>query len=113
MLIGVPSENTKLDKDYLELATTMNHIEKCERPKVLPDTEIPLFYGRIITSSGQDIAGMSGGPIFAFEIVNGHGKYWLVALQSKWLPESKVIIGCPTTFLGLVLEHALKSKYGG
>jgi hypothetical protein len=111
VLMGVPEEYIKEGKNYLELATTINYIEKCDRPDSLPDTEPSLFYGKIILSAERkSIAGMSGGPIFAFETVNEQVRYWLVALQSRWLPDSKIVVGCPTTFLGLVIEHALNNK---
>lgn len=107
-LIGVPDEFIQQDNNNVGIITTLNWIEECEKPDHLPNTELPLFYGKITLHSNQrSISGMSGGPIFAFEKVNGQYKYWLKALQSSWLNQSEIIIGCPTTFLGNVLDKMI------
>jgi hypothetical protein len=61
----------------------------------------------------KSIAGMSGGPIFGFNF-DPPTKYWVVALQSSWLPDEGVVYGCPLpTLAGIIseyLEEALKRK---
>jgi hypothetical protein len=45
----------------------------------------------------EDIKGMSGGPIFAvrFSKKKRTLSYWVVAVQSSWLKESRLIAACP------------------
>ena len=63
------------------------------------------FYAKVpvVAGSGDgrdtsltDISGMSGGPVFA---VAHEGKetlrYWVVAVQSSWLEDSRVLAACP------------------
>jgi len=63
------------------------------------------FYARVPLPIGSadgrdisltDIAGMSGGPVFA---VAHDGKntlrYWVVAVQSTWLKSSRILAACP------------------
>jgi hypothetical protein len=107
-LIGVPDEFIQRDNDTVGIVTAINWIEECEKPEHLPNTELPLFYGKIKLHPNQrSVRGMSGGPIFAFELIKGQYKYWLKALQSSWLEQSEVVIGCPTTFLGNVIDKMI------
>ena len=46
---------------------------------------------------------MSGGPIFGFRLKPF--AYWIVAIQSAWLPESRVVFGCPVPALATLLEE--------
>ena len=42
----------------------------------------------------DDIAGMSGGPIFAVRNPDSNAaEYWLIAVQSSWLPGRRVLAG--------------------
>ena len=68
-----------------------------------------MFYARIPKPpDGLDIGGMSGCPIFGFTIDEaGNGRYFFVAIQSGWLPDSKVIFACPMPFLGSILQRAV------
>jgi len=46
--------------------------------------------------------GMSGGPIFGFR----HGPpmtYWVVAIQSSWLPSEGIVFGCPLPIMAELL----------
>ena len=46
--------------------------------------------------------------MFAFhEEPKGQLRYWLVALQSRWLPQSHFIAACPMTLLGHFIEGAI------
>jgi hypothetical protein len=107
-LLGVPTGNLKMVENKVGFVAALNWIEECEKPDSLPDTEIPLFYGKITLHAAQkSVVGMSGGPIFAFKEVDGQYRYWLKALQSRWIEQSNLIIGCPTIHLGSVLDKML------
>ena len=110
-LLGVPKENLQIGENSVGIVTALNWIEECEKPDNVPDTDVPLFYGKITLHSDQkSVRGMSGGPIFAFKEVNGRYKYWLKALQSRWIEQSEIVIGCPTTFLGNVIDKMISEK---
>src|SRR6266487_3461966 len=71
-LIGIPDESIQRNDNTVGIITALNWIEECEKPEHLPNTQLPLFYGKITLHSNQSsIRGMSGGPILAFEQVNG------------------------------------------
>ncbi len=110
-LIGVPDEFIQRDNETVGIITVLNWVDECEKPDHFPNTELPLFYGKVKLHSNQrSVVGMSGGPIFAFEQVDGQYKYWLKALQSSWRDQSEIVIGCPTTFLGNVIDKMVSEN---
>ena len=113
MLLGVPFQLTKVDADSICITTTLHSVERLnDKPSNFPQTDVPLFYGRIkLDESISDISGMSGGPIFAFHQNDKKELlYWLVALQSRWLPQSRILIASPTNLLGRFLEEVAQEN---
>ncbi len=111
-LLGVPAMlvNQMVDSEYVRIVTTLHKVDRLEqRPKKFTETDVPLFYGQIAIGEGvTDITGMSGGPIIGLkEKEDGQFKYWLIALQSTWLSDSKYIKGCQTKILGDYLEDLI------
>lgn len=60
------------------------------------------FYGKALPirkddgKQLEDIKGMSGGPIISFNVSpDGVIKFWPVAIQSTWLPNSRILCGTP------------------
>ena len=107
ILLGIPMESVKVDASSIEIAPTLLTVEPIsEKPKGFAEVDAPLFYGRIVLGERlRSIEGMSGGPLFAFhKNESGELRYWLTALQSRWLPKSQFIAACPTTLLGHFLE---------
>jgi hypothetical protein len=75
-------------------------IEKLyEVPAGTRETRYPRFIGKI---RDNDITGMSGGPILGFS--KKGDKYWIVAIQSSWLAESKIVFGCPIPLIADLVE---------
>ncbi|HTP09238.1 MAG TPA: hypothetical protein VMP08_13370 [Anaerolineae bacterium] len=111
LLMGIPWDFVAYNPDNVELVTTLHQVEPInERPQGFTKNKIPLFYGRINLMEGMThLQGLSGGPIFAFCDRDGQMKYWLIALQSKGLPESHYIAACPTYYLGSAIEKILGS----
>ena len=110
MLLGIPTELVKVDSASVEVTPTLHPVELVDQvPKGFARVDAPLIYGRIVLGEGMSsIKGMSGGPFFAFHRGDkGDLRYWLIALQSRWLPESHYIAACPTRLLGHFLEHVL------
>lgn len=83
-----------------------------ESPEQILKTTYPRFVGRLdfgnSKSSFEDITGMSGGPIIGFnEALN---RYWVVAVQSSWLPESKITFGCLIPVFAQLVEDWLQDS---
>jgi len=75
------------------------------------------FYGRLVDLDAEglpngaclaDIDGMSGGPIFGLKSINGEIKYWLIAIQSGWFPERRIVTACLIANLTMLLKDVLE-----
>ncbi|MGD2119527.1 MAG: hypothetical protein PVG66_14290 [Chromatiales bacterium] len=117
-LIGVPDELSKSDKDLAKITTTWHIVDELpERPAAFQPTDAPTFWGRIrLTNELDSIVGMSGGPIFSFGYdSDGNLRYWLHAVQSRWIKSEKVVAAClmqpMARFLKEVLEGKHRDKY--
>jgi hypothetical protein len=67
----------------------------------------PQFIGKLSDTGYivEDIEGMSGGPIIGFS--KDWKKYWIVAVQSSWLPERRITFGCPVPFFAQIVEDLI------
>jgi hypothetical protein len=88
-------------------------VEREDSPPAEVLKPYPCFYGRLapdLTSEGDDIPlrsinGMSGGPIFGlYTDADGKSGYKLVAVQSSWFPEKRIVVGCRMDQLGNALD---------
>jgi hypothetical protein len=72
------------------------------------------FTGRIPSDvTIPSLKGMSGGPIYGFRKSNsGQWTYHIVALQSWWRPESRIIFGCSLPLFAEVIHHSLEARHG-
>lgn len=107
LLLGIPGETVNVKPKNIEFNPTLFSIEYLpNRPNGFSETIIPQFYGKIILDDEiNSIEGISGGPVFGFyENEKGEMRYWVVALQSTWLPKSHIISACPTHILGDLIE---------
>jgi len=108
VLCGFPAETTKFNTAFVETSSTQILIRRIENPTDLLKKVRPgLFYGQIrLDQDLKSIKGMSGGPIFAFQKdKEGRIRYWLVGLQSSWVPDKQIIIAHPITVLGKALRE--------
>ena len=91
LLVGVPKET------YLQLSLTRHEISPTIIPLRLDEDALPeesrhpnlhsawlVQQSEIDGASVRDIDGMSGGPIFGLQIVDGEQRYFLVGVQSGW-----------------------------
>lgn len=115
MMIGLPQEAIEASSwksqgkvHFKALVRPMTlEIEKIQKaPNGSEETRYPRFIGKINGDMPlNSIQGMSGGPILGF---NKQGnKYWIVAIQSSWLPESKIIFGCPILTIADIVEKMI------
>lgn len=70
-------------------------LDRCEPPSDLSGADRDQFVARIVGREDlADIRCMSGGPIIGVtSLENGEHRYSLVAMQSKWLSDRRIIAG--------------------
>jgi hypothetical protein len=115
MICGVPSH---LSQEWESPDGTLNG---AVRPVLIPIERIDpfeldqpppedWFVGKICDHVQIDsIEGMSGGPIFGFRALSGgRAVYHIVALQSRWRPDSRVIMGCAMPYFAEMLHRSME-----
>lgn len=113
-LIGIPEELSDSSVDIAHVASTFHIVEEYpRRPAFFENTEAPTFFGKIsLPESMTTIAGMSGGPILSFKrSESGHHKYWLHAVQSRWIKSEKAVAACLMRPLGIFLKEFMEGKH--
>jgi len=111
-MLGLPEEFVTCDRSILEgdsavigkVSPTMIGVKAIDHvPETTKPTTYPRFIGQLHKNLPlSSIVGMSGGPIFGFR----HGPpmtYWVVAIQSSWLPSEGIVFGCPLPVLAELL----------
>jgi hypothetical protein len=77
-----------------------------EPPENSLNTTFPRFIAKIDDPCPIDsVEGMSGGPIFGFS--ENYEQYWIVAIQSSWLPQQRIVFGCPVLVFATFVEEVL------
>ncbi len=102
-MLGLPNEEAeqvRYKADGIESITTFQNpvllfVEPCELPATVKPSVQPQFAARIDPRVDiKSIVGMSGGPILGFrKNADGQLAYWPVAIQSRWLPDRRIVIG--------------------
>jgi hypothetical protein len=107
LILGFPDElalPTLID-GAAHVTPSLIRVVRSEAPAVTPGTKYDRFVGKIEGTLGiSSIVGMSGGPILGFNTQRPH-VYWVVAIQSTWLPQSKIVYGCPLPTIGRLLKE--------
>jgi hypothetical protein len=106
VILGLPQEYV----DVGQITPTITYIHKLDTlpddaPEESKHTKWPRLIGKLPDHfSLKSLEGMSGGPIYGFR--NNHpDRYWITAIQSSWLPTSKITFGCPVPLLASLAEH--------
>jgi hypothetical protein len=110
LLVGMPSELFDASPSAMTVGGALLYLDElCEKPDGFSGGDGPMFYGRLSPLMGLgSIKGMSGGPVLAFKANERKElRYWVVALQSRWLPDSRYIAACRTDYLGARIALAL------
>ena len=110
ILLGVPAALFDAGPSTMNVGGAMLYLEELpEKPAGFSGGDGPMFYGRLSPAvTLSSIKGMSGGPVFAFKMNDRKElRYWVVALQSRWLPDSCCIAACRTHYLGEESRDAL------
>jgi len=76
----------------------------------IPKSILPWFVGRLNPHPAvPDIKGMSGAPIFGFRRGrDGQLRHWIIALQSRWDRDKKIIFGCPVPNFAEIVQALLR-----
>lgn len=112
IVIGFPTSLQKLTllddgRVAIALSPTIAGVDEMDHPPSdLTETEYPRFVGQLLENSNVDIEGMSGGPIIGFS--PDRSRYWVVAIQSKWLEKRKITFGCPMPVLLSIIENEIQ-----
>ena len=113
VLLGVPRELVTPQPDGgLGFGYSMHVLQyRPDPPEGFKEKKGPRFYFEIAMGAGvTDIKGMSGGPVFALRREpNDQLRYWLIGVQSSWLPVSQVVAVCPAPILGETLSLMLRT----
>ena len=112
-LLGFPKEEKKIDLRIfedggdvrIEIGTPLLPVEPIDNPPERIQKSADRFYAKvpIITAAESsldkdftDIDGMSGGPLFVIKQTGkGKSRYWIVGIQSSWLPDERILAACP------------------
>lgn len=112
LMLGTPTEYTS---EFVPPSGRVNVSPTLISIQTPPDTaniqtkKYPRFVGHISHEiSLVSLKGMSGGPIFGFNDDNDRLRYWVVALQSSWTPESRIAYACPVPTIARFLERYLE-----
>jgi hypothetical protein len=79
-------------------------------PEEVPRATFPWFIAEVGAAARLlDIDGMSGGPVFGFfQDSSGEWRYWIVAVQSRWRQDRRILFACPVPVLAGLVEVRLK-----
>ncbi len=88
-MVGIPYEFLQPKPRSLMMKAAMLPIKLLDKPpeRLKRHTE-PMLYAELVDLGGiSSIKGMSGCPVFGFTVNNDEIAYFIVAIQSGWLPE--------------------------
>ncbi|GMU35674.1 MAG: hypothetical protein HS101_00075 [Planctomycetia bacterium] len=107
VMIGTAANTVSLEAcgDRSTMLTQTTYVIHLEKVTDIPDelrTSNPRFCGRLLISEsspmwsaiGQNIRGMSGGPVLGIRRGREGMAYWIVGVQSGWLPSRRIIAAC-------------------
>lgn len=108
-LLGAPNQRVgKGYSDRMGVTTMFQRVDRLKRrPEGFPETNAPMFYGKLRGDPRVKLHGMSGGPIFGFVSESGRQQYWLVAMQVSTM-RTKYISGMLMKPLGEFIHRRAK-----
>jgi len=114
MLLGVVGQLSEATPTAASVTSTLlKVIELPERPDAFVETTAPTLWGEVLVREPvTDIMGMSGGPVFSFRRTeDGKLRYWLHAVQSRWIPSRRLIAACLSRPLGTFLKEVMDGEH--
>lgn len=114
MLLGVVGKLSEATPNSALITSSIHKVTGLQnRPNDFAETSAPTFWGKVhLNDPVTDIAGMSGGPVFSIQRnENGELRYWLHAIQSRWLPSQQLIAACLARPIGIFLKEVMDGKH--
>jgi hypothetical protein len=107
-MLGFPAELVServSDSSTVHIEVAIFGVQRVELDRDERKTVYPRFVGQL----GQNlpfksIEGMSGGVIFGFQS-QPQLRYWVVAIQSSWERQTRIVYGCSLPVLGSLMTH--------
>ncbi len=112
-ILGFPAEFVServSDSSTVRIEPTMFAVRGLEPAQDYRRTQYPRFVGQV--SEGlplKSLEGMSGGLIFGFR-TEPQLTYWIVAIQSSWNPQTRMVYGCGLPVLASLMTHWAKES---
>lgn len=108
-LVGFPNQGADItitpDGVNFSLGTPLIPVRLVDDPPEILKRGANRIYAKVPTVNADadgkkitltDIDGISGGPLFVVKNTDEHKfRYWVVAIQSGWAPQSRVLAACP------------------
>lgn len=117
MMMGLPEEFTSAmlpDDGKATVSPTMLSFKRLPEPPKGHEKPNPRFVGQVDLSLPlESVVGMSGGPIFGFALKGADLLYWVVAVQSAWLPDTGVTFAGPMLDIGPRLTEWVRAEVSG
>lgn len=113
-VIGVNYAGTRFTPTHAHIKITFHRVRELRRrPPGFETTKAPTLWGKIsLDEAGTSIEGLSGGPVYGFvKKEDGELKYWLHAVQSRWLEKKRLIAACKMRPLGRFLKEFMHGKH--
>lgn len=108
-MLGLPEEWTSAfvsSTGYAVVSPTMLAVTRDVEAEAEQPTRHDRFIGQVVLPAGlQSLNGMSGGPIFGFNFEGGRARYWVVAIQSSWIPSTRQIYACRLPLLAALMTR--------
>jgi len=116
-MLGIPShlvDEIPIGDDIRALfPNALLHVHRISPADVPTISNDEWFVGKLADESTiSNIEGMSGGPIMGFrQIGTGQWVYHVIAIQSRWLPNSRIVLGCSIPRFVEAARHALTTGH--
>lgn len=110
LLVGLPYETFTKTGSQLDISLVMIPIEYCDED-ISHITQRKNCVAKLRDSPTDrhinKIDGMSGGPIFGVNNINGQIKYWVIGIQSSWIESRRIVLFNPIIGFFELLEEAI------
>jgi hypothetical protein len=117
-LIGLPSTFIRPIEGGLEISPTLVSLRATEAPEGTT-VGVPRFYGQLAPTLRREdgeilveMDGFSGGPILGFKQTERGLVYYVIAIQSTWRRDVRVVAAVLVSAVGSAIELAIRS-FGG
>lgn len=119
LLAGIPHESQAVVNERTVLKLTLMPMKPASPPSHVKDAPDTRIHAQLISQPGldpvtiDDIAGMSGGPIFGLRADSERMHYWLIGVLSGWYAVSRIAYFCPLPRFLAAIKEGIRQAVGG